>query len=622
MIWCGLLCTLDAMNCVGRMTLNEFDEFMMNHTAAGRSPFPDTASFLEVGAGDGAGSGSPMDTTKPWAARAAPWGGLTALQLCADIQVPVTAGISVQVVLDGILKTGSGPLYNGFDVTAKVAAVVGFGWLKGSIEVKGKVSLEATDCEGWSQVISHWSAAVLDEALHDDAIKKMATDEAKQKELKGLITKLDEVVKGKQSNWNKVKAQMGGAKKVNAALELGVAKMLAEKSREILAVMPGQCTMSWSAGVSVGVSAGGTEGCGSFPWVLIEGGSTWGQDIAAGKVVAESKTAGGVIKITPICETLYCFQVSASYDSDGDMAISTYVHLPADTSIAGSFPKMIWDKIDAAQNENKFAESVGGLMKSFKGAADGGLKTALLAAEGKADGALAGAVPKEIGGPGATLIAAMIFKSLDALKTSVVDTAQVAKGEEEVKASVLAKVKDLCKGFFQALGKNIADPDLLEGGKQDFKEFVLKSIPGVNIQDNLAFEVSFKRNAKGKKTLEGTISALKVHSVDPSKMPIPMDGVKMAGVYQKGKSFDLFGSKAMHDHVWGPIWEGAVAPVVMPVVNAVKAGVKAVKGKPAPPAAPPAAKPAAKPAAAKKKKFKQVHHALRVAKHKVLSPAA
>jgi hypothetical protein len=44
---------------------------------------------------------------------------------------------------------------------------------------------------------------------------------------------------------------------------------------------------------------------------------------------------------------------------------------------------MIWDKIDAAENENKFAESVGGLMKSFKKAADGGLSAALIAAEGK-----------------------------------------------------------------------------------------------------------------------------------------------------------------------------------------------------------------------------------------------
>jgi hypothetical protein len=227
LIWCGLLCTLDAKNCVGRMTLNEFDEFMMNHTAAARSPFSDTASFLEVGAGDGAGSGSPMDTTKPWAARAAPWGGLSALQLCVDIQVPITGGISVQVVLDGILKTGTGPLYNGFDVTAKVAAVVGWGWLKGSIEVKGKVSLEAVDCKGWSQVIEHWAAAVLDDALHDEEIQKMATDEAKQKELKAFIAKLDERLKAQEDLWNK---ETGG-KKMVAAMGMGTLKMVAEISR-------------------------------------------------------------------------------------------------------------------------------------------------------------------------------------------------------------------------------------------------------------------------------------------------------------------------------------------------------------------------------------------------------
>ena len=58
----------------------------------------------------------------------------------------------------------------------------------------------------------------------------------------------------------------------------------------------------------------------------------------------------------------------------------------------------------------------------------------------------------------------------------------------------------------------------------------------------------------------------------------------------------------MHEHVWGPIWEGAVAPVVTPVVNAVKAGAAAVKAG----AAAVKGKPAA---AAPKKKFKQVLHA-------------
>lgn len=45
---------------------------------------------------------------------------------------------------------------------------------------------------------------------------------------------------------------------------------------------------------------------------------------------------------------------------------------------------------------------------------------------------------------------------------------------------VLTQVKDLCKDFFKALGKNIAA--MLKGSKQDFKEFALKSIPGVTIQ--------------------------------------------------------------------------------------------------------------------------------------------
>jgi hypothetical protein len=529
-------------HCVGQFTLNDFEEFMLNTTSS-MNEFSDDASFLELGDRSGTGKGSGSGSAPLGYARAVGYGGVTITQLCVDIQVPVS-GITVQVVLDGVLKTGSGPLYNAFDVTAKVAAVVGWGWLKGSIEVKGKVSLEATDCRGWKQVVEHWTAAVLKNSLESDEIKAMAKDDAKKKELQAFHDKLGKLEEKLIEEYKN--ADKAGGKKAMAGMKVGVVKLLSQTTMETIAATPGICTMSWSAGVTVGISAGGTEGCGNFPWVFIEGGYSWGQDIVAGKVEKNRKVAGGTVRITPICQQYYCFQVSASYDTKGDLALTTYIHLPADTSVQGSFPKMIWDQLWDQKNEAAVAKSLGSSLVGFKNAVTGGgANAAKILAEGQVDGLLANKAG--VGGPAASLVAAMIFKSLEALKQSVTDAKKDFKGKD----GVTKKVKEMCADFFKALGKNIVD--MIKGSKQDFKEFLLKSV-GVTIQDNLAFEITFRRNAKGEKTLEGTVQALKVMSVGTDNLPIKIPSLKVNGVYLQGRGFDLFGSQAMHAEVWSKLF--------------------------------------------------------------------
>ena len=114
----GLLSTVVAggAHCIGNLNIDEFDAFMLNATRTSDAQ----SAFVEVSEG--------AETTKIGFERNAPANGVTVLELCVNIEIPV-GPVKAQVVLDGFLTSAEGPLIHGIEGTAKVAAVMGFGWL-------------------------------------------------------------------------------------------------------------------------------------------------------------------------------------------------------------------------------------------------------------------------------------------------------------------------------------------------------------------------------------------------------------------------------------------------------------------------------------------------------------
>ena len=101
-------------HCVGRLSLDEFETFMLNATSQTES---DDIALLEV---DQRLVHSHRVGVPSQFVRSVPRGGLSTLQLCVDIQVPVTPGIKArQVVLDVIIQSGKGPLTNNFFCNSK-----------------------------------------------------------------------------------------------------------------------------------------------------------------------------------------------------------------------------------------------------------------------------------------------------------------------------------------------------------------------------------------------------------------------------------------------------------------------------------------------------------------------